>query len=68
MDIRMAPIPSIYKPKEMVILIKTPQDELFIRHFIQKVLEELGTDLTDLEIEFATNMLNKATEEPKDNE
>ena len=67
MEIRMAPIPQIYKPKELVISIKTPQDELFIRNFMQKVLG-LETELSEQEEEFALSVLNISKQEPEKDE
>ena len=67
MDIRLSPIAQVYKPKELVISIKTPQEELFIRHFMQKVLE-LAAEFTGVEAEFAKNILSTVAKEPKEHE
>ena len=66
MDITLEPISvvmPVYKPRKLIITIKSPQDELFIRHLIQKMQNFKQAIAAPLLIKLADQTPNKEEEE-----
>ena len=58
MYIKTEPIPMVYKKRNLIIGIESPNDELFLRHFIQKALDGANhDDYIEEEISFGENLL-----------
>ena len=62
MNITLEAIPvAVYKPRKLIIEVKSPRDELLIRHLIQKVSDRIRLGLTNEEGEFLDSLMTTLT-------